>query len=574
MNTPAQQPRAIRSLAAAWHRRHARLISFFIFICLLTLLIINAADSVRARSIIPSSPIPSAPNPVINAVPNAASNTGGMSFIGALPWEELLSLATPAATEATAVGPATTETDKGTVVYGALVHGPPNSTPGTDEAQPAPEPRSVAWLPRCGAQAAADPTSPASIVIGGLVPLSAPGAAAQGAEMQAALEVAQAHINRLGRLPVPIEIRVRDTRGTAAHAQAVARELIEQECAIGLVGIYHDDVALAVAEVAHEYGVPLIVARASSDVLLSPERPEVFRVGPSVGMVRAGYRAWLASAVEARRSENGEGSTQSPQALIVSTRHSAFNGRTTLLTSWFGEMDVKVHMFEVDAGQENFESLVARVITLPQRPQLVLLNVDGRTLLPLHAALVSAGLTPPHSTTVSVSVDPLEQSIWEGGNRVHDIVTFHVGPWQSTANSSATYFAEDYFAQLAQSQGDAQAEQTSNAQSNGWPPAHAFESYDALYLMAAAVEQAQSVAGEALIDALEATDLELASGRYFFPTEQTEDAEASLQRYHQWPDFPLHFIQLSGGGNEEMTASVVWPVSPASQVAGTGPLEE
>ncbi len=499
-----------------------------------------------------------------------------MNFVGVLPWEEVLSFATPAKIEATPVSTPTA----GTVVYGALVHGPPSSTPDAAEAQPAPAPQSAAWLPQCDAQSDAQTTagraSPASIVIGGLVPLSAPGAAAQGAEMQAALEVAAVNINRLGHLPVPVEIRVRDTQGTAAQARAAARELIEQECAVGLVGIYHDEVALAVAEVAHDHGVPLIVARAASDALLSPERPEVFRIGPSVGMVRAEYRAWLASTVEARRSESEEGSAQPPQALIISTRHSAFSGRTNLLVGWLGEMDVKVHTFEVDAGQESFESLVARVITLPQRPQLVLLNVDGRTLLPLHAALMSAGLAPPHSTTVSVGVDPLEQGIWEGGSRIHGIVTFHTGPWQATANSSAVQFAGDYFAQLAQPQGNSQAEQPNNGHLDGWPPAHAFQSYDALCLMAAAIERAQSVAGQALIDALEATDLELASGRYFFPAAQTGTAEPSPQTYHQWPNFPLHFIQLSGGGNEEVTASIVWPAlaPPASQVAETGPVEE
>ncbi len=431
---------------------------------------------------------------------------------------------------------------------------------------------------RCAADKASSALAPDeaappidAIVIGALVPLSQPRAAAQGAEMQAALEIAASEINESSG--VPVELRIRDTQGLAEVGQQAARELIEQECAVGLVGVYHDEVALAVAEVAHEHHVPLIVVRAGSNALLSTERPEVFRIGPSVNVVQANYRGWLATIMEAQRTEQGE----LPQALLISTTQPLFQARTELFTSWLSEMKVKVHSFDVDAGQQNFESLMARVVTLPQRPQLVLLNVDRQALLPLQGALASAGLTPQRSTTVSVSVGPLERDIWRSSSRVDGMIAFYMGPWQTVANPLALHFAQHYREQVEQTQ--VEQSPSEEAENDLWPPAYAFQSYDALYLLVNAIAQAESLDGDALIGALEATDIELTAGRYFFPSLDgaqvgaTEAASTNLlpPAYHQWPDLPLYFVQIRSNG-ETVEPSIIWPPPPLPTANTSGGL--
>ena len=80
--------------------------------------------------------------------------------------------------------------------------------------------------------------------------------------MQTALNIAVTELNDGGGISgKPVRLITYDSAGMPARGAEFAERLITQDCAVGLVGIYHDDVALAVAEVAQEYGVPLISNR-------------------------------------------------------------------------------------------------------------------------------------------------------------------------------------------------------------------------------------------------------------------------------------------------------------------------
>src|SRR5262249_60067457 len=73
---------------------------------------------------------------------------------------------------------------------------------------------------------------------------------------------------------------------------------------------------------------------------------------------------------------------------------------------------------------------------------------------------------------------------------------------------------------------------------NHAPSPQAIENYDAMLLLADAIERAKSTDGKALIAALEKTDIVLGRGRYTFSTSHSPD-----WAYHQFMDAPVALIQ-------------------------------
>ncbi len=119
------------------------------------------------------------------------------------------------------------------------------------------------------------PKEEAPIKIGVLLPLSGPSAEG-GERMKNAFEMAKDDINANGGiLGRPVELVYYDTGGNAEKGVTGAKKLIEEDKVFALVGLYTSGVALAVAEVAADYEIPLMVT-----VAASPSIPKLVRDDP------------------------------------------------------------------------------------------------------------------------------------------------------------------------------------------------------------------------------------------------------------------------------------------------------
>ncbi|NIO06696.1 MAG: ABC transporter substrate-binding protein, partial [Deltaproteobacteria bacterium] len=130
------------------------------------------------------------------------------------------------------------------------------------------------------------------IVIGGVAPLSAPGAAESGAEMKIAMEMAAAEIGKL--LGRPIKLQVEDTRGLPEEGTAAMNRLADAG-AVGVVGEFHSAVAKAEIEVANDRKFPLIVSEAWADVITGRQYPYVFRIAPANSLFYTKVANWVKS---------------------------------------------------------------------------------------------------------------------------------------------------------------------------------------------------------------------------------------------------------------------------------------
>lgn len=108
-------------------------------------------------------------------------------------------------------------------------------------------------------------TTGETVKIGALAPLSAPGSVTGARAMKAAFEIALEGINAAGGvLGKPVELVLVDTEGLPERGTAAMERHITQEKVVGVVGEYHSAVGPTAKEVAHNYGIPVILPTPSA----------------------------------------------------------------------------------------------------------------------------------------------------------------------------------------------------------------------------------------------------------------------------------------------------------------------
>lgn len=139
--------------------------------------------------------------------------------------------------------------------------------------------RLLAGLPLLAALAMTGPAAGAdTIKVGGLAPLSSPGAYQQGKELVLGLEWAVEDFNKAGGLDGKmVELVIEDTQGKPPTGATAAEKLITSDGVVGLAGEYHSSVCTAEIEVAKQHGIPFVIASCWSDTLTEAGYAEVFR---------------------------------------------------------------------------------------------------------------------------------------------------------------------------------------------------------------------------------------------------------------------------------------------------------
>src|SRR4030042_2910877 len=104
------------------------------------------------------------------------------------------------------------------------------------------------------------------IKIGIVAPLSAPGGVETGQALVDGAKIAAEEINAGGGLlGRKLELVIGDTSGQPEKGTAVMERLITLDKVVAVGGEAHSSVALAEIEVAHRYGIPIVIAEAWSD---------------------------------------------------------------------------------------------------------------------------------------------------------------------------------------------------------------------------------------------------------------------------------------------------------------------
>ena len=144
-----------------------------------------------------------------------------------------------------------------------------------------------------------------TIKIGSVHPLTG-GLAADGLQMDAAAQLAADDINAAGGISclngATIEILSADSTGTPEVGQSEAERLI-QEGAIALVGPYQSAVASNMATVAERNGVPFVIDVAVADEILDQGYTNTFRIQPNASAMGSQGAAFLKELTDAEGIE-------------------------------------------------------------------------------------------------------------------------------------------------------------------------------------------------------------------------------------------------------------------------------
>ncbi len=136
-----------------------------------------------------------------------------------------------------------------------------------------------------------------AIKLGIVAPLSAPGGVETGQALVEGAKIAAEELNASGGLlGKKVELIIGDTSGQPEKGTAVMERLVTNDKVVAVGGEAHSSVALAEIEVAHRYGIPLVISEAWSDSITAKGYPEVFRVTVSNSLIYSKAARWIKDA--------------------------------------------------------------------------------------------------------------------------------------------------------------------------------------------------------------------------------------------------------------------------------------
>ncbi len=314
----------------------------------------------------------------------------------------------------------------------------------------------------------------------GLAAAVSGGSAASGEAIKRGLQIAIDEINGKGGLlgGRKLELVVRDDEGNPQKGVTIARELVEREKVAAVFGGLHTTVALAQVPVWHELATPYVGTwAAGTNITRNGKKPNfVFRVSANDDEVDKFLVRYAAEQLKRGK----------PGLLLENTAWGQSNEAG--LTKWFGERNVKA------VGVEKFNWNDPDM-----SPQLLRLKQGGADVVMLVANAPEGAQVVKSKAKVGWEV-PIVSHWGISGGRFAEL---------TGELSEGVVFVQTYsFFGKQNARGDAVLKALRDKYGVKGPeevtaPVGTANAYDALHLVALAIEQAKSTDGAKVRDALE-----------------------------------------------------------------------
>ena len=371
------------------------------------------------------------------------------------------------------------------------------------------------------------------IKLGGIAPLSAPGAVTGGEAQRSGMQIAVEGLNAAGGvLGCEVELVMGDTEGLPEKGTALFEKLISQDNVAGIAGGYHSSVGIAGKEVAHDKGVPVIFASTWNDQITATKLPEIFRVAPLSSEASALYWKFAASIPGTEKvvivTENTDYGIPAAEETLKGLESVGLAGTT----------------FAVDIGTQDFSGIVQRVKA--ESPDSIIVLLTGEASFNFQQQAAENGIGPSDLPMVCDILAAESAAFWRNVPDGNYCFVGQFGLPESLYNERAQAFAATY------------KERTGKEAVESY----AIEAFDAIGLLAAAIEQAGSTDGAAVIAALEAIEYDGALGMVSFPYGQSNDTAAAGVEdkfWHQYLDPALMIFQYQEDGQKAGDAPIVFP---------------
>ena len=411
--------------------------------------------------------------------------------------------------------------------------GPASTT--SDEVQPnASSPEAKDSTEKKGSQQAAEDP----IRIGALVPLSAPGSVVGGEAMRDAMIIAAEEINTNGGLlGRPVELIVVDSEGLPERGASVTERLISQDGAVAIAGGYHSSVGVVAKEVAHDNGIPIVLANTWNDTITSVQYPHVFRIAPlssEVSAVDVKFIKWL-------RDEAGV----QLKKVVILTENTDYGIPAAEDTSrLLGEAGIGSVTFGVDIGTQDFAGIIERIKA--EEPDFIMSLATGEASYNFAQQCADAGIGPQDLPTLCEHVALESDTFWRNVPDGNYCFVRRIGLPPQLYNDIAHEFLAEYEARTGKEGAES----------------YAFAAYDAVQIIAQAITEAGTTDAQAIIAALEEITYEGALGTITFPVNShntPEQAGVEPKWWHQFPAPAVTVVQYQQEGEDSTGAAVVYP---------------
>jgi branched-chain amino acid transport system substrate-binding protein len=366
------------------------------------------------------------------------------------------------------------------------------------------------------------------VKIGIVAPLSAPGGVETGQALVEGAKIAAEELNASGGLlGKKVELVIGDTSGQPEKGTAVMERLVTNDKVVAVGGEAHSSVALAEIEIAHRYGIPLVISEAWSDSITAKGYPEVFRVTVSNSLIYSKAARWIKDAGFKHVAVIGENSDWGLGVIQV------FKDNLTAA-------GIKVTSFSAERTVTDFTPQLMQLKSMKPPVDFLVDGFTGAGELLMIKQAHQLGFAPSKSTAVlGAGMDTLYPGFWEtvGDAGVH-VLSNPAGLPGIPKTKTSEKFAKAFKAKL-----------------NREPDAVAMEGYDTVMVLAEAVKASKSTDGKALIDALEnKVNWEGTRGTIKFTKEKTP-----AWAYHMWMDVPVFIIQYTKANQVPSQAAILWP---------------
>ncbi len=371
------------------------------------------------------------------------------------------------------------------------------------------------------------------IKIGGLAPLSAPGAVVGGEAMRDAMNIAVDELNENGGiLGCDVELIIVDTEGLPERGTAVMEKLINQDNVVAVGGGYHSSVGVAAKEVARDNGTPVVFAETWNDTITSSMYNEIFRIAPLSSEVSAVDVKFVTSLPDINK------------VAIVTENTDYGIPAAEDTTNGLAEFGIEAVTFGVDIGTQDFAGIVERIKA--ESPDMIMVLATGEAAYNFQQQAADAGIGPQNLPMLCNQVSLESISFWQNVPDGNQCFMRRVGLPTSLYNN----VAESFVARYAEVTGKPAAE------------SYALEAYDSIMIIAAAIEEAGTTDPEAIIAALEGISFEGTLGTITFPYGQGNtpaDNDQEDKWWHQFPDPAITIVQYQEEGQNSTDATVVFP---------------
>ena len=372
-----------------------------------------------------------------------------------------------------------------------------------------------------------------TIKIGGLAPLSAPGAVGGGEGMRAAMLIAESDINEAGGiLGCDLKVVIADTEGLPEKASAIMEKLITQDGVVAVGGGYHSSVGVASKDVADNRHIPVVFAETWNDTITGDKQKYIFRIAPLSSWASA--TLWRAALLVPGIQKVG--------ILTENTDYGIPAAQETAKGLMSG--GVEAVTFSVDIGTQDYAGIVERMKA--ENPDYIVVLATGEAGYNFTQQAADAGMGPLDVPFQAGQVSLESKAYWENVPDGNYAFVQRIGTPSNLWSEKALALNEKYIA----------------ATGRGVIESYSMEAYDSIAILAQAMNEAGSTDGEAIVMALENISHEGTLGRIYFPYGTQKDPSADGKGdewWHQWPDPALTMIQYQEEGQSSVDAPIVWP---------------